>query len=211
MSHYCVVFSLKKKKKKNSQKPWCFNFFWTPTISHGCHTWQDLHISFNKCTRVWNVHTTHFFLLLFFIFRMIMNMKNNFTQNVNRNASFFYSKSGNGPRNRFSICKEKWCGGLHFFRSTLDRYSYTQTLCNFLFQVMGTGRENENNWLISTTLAVSCLFSLSKFARGRAGLLLLFCRPFRLRLLYRQKQNQCVRRFKDESIKKKIIIKKNTY
>lgn len=78
-------------------------------------------------------------------------------------------------------------------------YSYTQT--NSLFQVVSIGTENENNRLISTALAVSGLFSLSKFARGGTGLLLLFRRPFRLRLLYRQKQNQCVRLFKDEYIK----------
>lgn len=80
-------------------------------------------------------------------------------------------------------------------------HTHTLFLCNSLFQVVSIGTENENNQLISTALAVSCLFSLSKFARGGAGLLLLFRRPFRLRLLYGQKQNQCVRLFKDESIK----------
>lgn len=138
-----------------------------------------------------------------------MNVTNNFTQNLfNRNASFFFLfKIRKRPSKQVFHLQGKMMWWSSLFQIHTG-YSYTQT--NFLFQVVSIGTENENNRLISTALAVSCLFSLSKFARGGAGLLLLFRRPFRLRLLYRQKQNQCVRLFKDESIKIEKT-KTNTY
>lgn len=48
-----------------------------------------------------------------------------------------------------------------------------------------------------------CLFSLFKLARRGSGLLLLLGRSFGLRLLYRQKQNQCVGLSTEEYLKKK--------
>lgn len=68
----------------------------------------------------------------------------------------------------------------HFFSTSLS--------------VLSDRDQNKNIWLISKGLVgFFCLFSLFKFPRRGHGLLLLFRRPFRVRLLHQQNQNRSVR------------------